>query len=212
MQKILLIDDHNMIIEQLMPVLSNDYTVNVAQTAEQMRAYLTSQKYDLALMDCELRDGSSAVELLITLNQADIPVVIISGTARDELLRVCINLDARGFIDKHDGGVQKVVEAVRIALAGNTVFPRGLLARLGNRDGDEIPKLSNREIDILDRLCQTPMPTNQEIADVLGLAHGTIRNAVATLAEKFAVKGRDKLVFEAQRRGFRPDHYPQIKH
>ncbi len=206
MQKILIIEDHEMIIKNLINILEGEFAVVVATTAIEMRTCLQHESFDLALLDLELRDGSVGIENLAELSTISIPVLIFSGTATDDVLRACLNFNLCGFVDKHTGNAERVLAAVHGALAGFLAFPKQLLVNLKAPDGDGILKLTIREKDVLYRLLLRPTPSNKLIGEVLHLSTGRIRNLISSLLTKFKVKTRHDLILAARQRGYYPQH------
>jgi DNA-binding NarL/FixJ family response regulator len=208
MQTILIIDDHRMITDPLTTILSTNFTVTVARSAKEMRACLAQQGFDLALLDLELRDGSCGIDLLAELNQAKVPAVILSGTATDNQLKNCYDMNICGFVNK-EMGCEEVILATHRAIAGDWMFPPGFQARMRGLSHDKIPKMSNTEVKIINLLCRTtPLQSNQDIAQQLHLSYGTVKNNMVALYQKFNVKGRDNLVSEVRRRGYFLPHQP----
>ncbi len=209
-QKILIIDDHRMIIDGIVGLLEQDYDVTSVGSAEQLHAVLDQANvhFDLALLDLNLGDGSVSLELLTKLKSLGIIVIIMSGAAADEVLSACIQHGAQGFIDKHLGS-QEVMPAVRGVLAGHMAFPSGLLSKLLNNNNNEIPKISDREKDVLNMLFLYPGVTNEIIADTLSRSTGRIRNVATALFQKFNALDRHDLVAKAQKLNYYPSQLAQ---
>jgi two-component system response regulator DesR len=201
MQTILLIDDHRMITDPLTSLLSDEFAVVVARSAQEMRTCLAQQHFDLALLDLELQDGSFGIDLLIELNSANVPAVVVSGTATGSQLQICYDLHICGFVDKNEGFAE-VITATRRALAGAWTFPDGFQGWFRIPAEDKVPRMSRSQIKTLNLLCRMPMPSNQEIADQLHLSYGTVKNIIVEIAQKLNVKGRENIVSEARRRGY----------
>jgi len=100
---ILLVDDDISAIQVLWCLLSDEARIRFAKSAAQALVLAREQVPDLILLDFELPDGNG-VELCRTLRQdpqlADVPVVIVTAHARDELQVSALEIGAADFISK----------------------------------------------------------------------------------------------------------------
>lgn len=206
--RILVVDDHRMIIDSIVGLLQDEFDVMSVSSSEELKQKLSVAQFDLALLDLNLGDGSLSLELLGRIKETGARVIIMSGTATDEILSSCIQHGASGFIDKHLGS-QEVLPAVRGVLSGHLAFPSGLLSKLLNGETNSIPKISDREKDVLNMLFLYPGVTNEAIAETLSRSTGRIRNVATALFQKFCVLDRHELVVKAQKLGYYPSQLAQ---
>lgn len=100
---ILLVDDDISAIQVLWCLLSDEARIRFAKSAAQALVLAHEQVPDLILLDFELPDGNG-VELCRTLRQdpklADVPVIIVTAHARDELQVSALEIGAADFISK----------------------------------------------------------------------------------------------------------------
>ena len=204
MQKIMIVDDHEMIIDCVVNGLRDQFDVVVAKNADKMREFISNDKFALVLMDLDLRDGVGGIDLLPELNSAHVPVMILSGTADKAALRTCVAMGVRGFFDKRDSE-SKLLPSIQAVLAGHQSFPDGVLASLHQDDHDKLPRMSRRELDVLNQVFAVPVRPNEEIAEALHLSTGRVKNILTDLFRKFEVNTRHELSLEARRRGYHPE-------
>lgn len=204
MQKIMIVDDHEMIIDCVVNGLRGQFEVVVAKSAQKMREYIASDEFALVLMDLDLRDGVSGIDLLPELNTAHVPVMILSGTADKAALRTCVGMGVRGFFDKRDSE-SKLLPSIQAVLAGHQSFPDGVLASLHQDDHDKLPRMSRRELDVLNQVFAVPVRPNEDIAAALHLSTGRVKNILTDLFRKFECNTRHELSLEARRRGYHPE-------
>ena len=219
--KILVVDDHPLIVEALHHVLkslASDVEVLDARSAGEGRAQLEANPdIDLLLLDLGLPqiDGFA---LLADIREAfpTVPVVVLSGTdSRDDVLRA-IEAGAMGFIPKSSSN-QVMVNALRIVLTGTPYIP---LEALPRPDAGEAPELagfirdpspdhrmlSPRELGLTDRQAQVLAlmlqgKPNKLICRELNLAEGTVKIHVAAILRALNVANRTQAVIEASRLG-----------
>lgn len=100
---ILLVDDDISAIQVLWCLLSDEARIRFAKSAAQALVLAHEQVPDLILLDFELPDGNG-MELCRTLRQdpqlADVPVIIVTAHARDELQVSALEIGAADFISK----------------------------------------------------------------------------------------------------------------
>jgi DNA-binding NarL/FixJ family response regulator len=219
--KILVVDDHPLIVEALHHVLKGlaaDVEVLDARGAAEGRAQLEAHPdIDLLLLDLGLPnvDGFS---LLADIRDAfpTVPVVVLSGTdSRDDVLRA-IDAGAMGFIPKSSSN-QVMVNALRIVLTGTPYIPREALQRAdgvdaahyteGVREPAPDQRVSSvRELGLTDRQAQVLAlmlqgKPNKLICRELNLAEGTVKIHVAAILRALNVANRTQAVIEASRLG-----------
>ena len=129
--KVLLIDDHPLILSALQLVikgLGDDVTVRGAASAAQARtALLEDADYDLVLLDLALGDADG-FELLTELRATypSLPVVVVSASDRTSDVIRAIDLGAMGFVPKRSSNDQ-LFEALRMVMSGGLYVPPMML-------------------------------------------------------------------------------------
>ena len=125
--KVLLIDDHPLILAALQTViqrLSDDVEVSGAAGAEEARAALRQRSdFDLVLLDLHM-GAVSGFDLLAEFRQAypALPVVVVSASDRSSDVIRCIDMGAMGFVPKRASNEQ-LLEALSLVLSGGIYVP-----------------------------------------------------------------------------------------
>jgi DNA-binding NarL/FixJ family response regulator len=219
--KILVVDDHPLILEALQHVLRQlDRTVEVhdARTADDGRRLVSSHPdAGLLLLDLML-PGADGFGFLREVRAAcpELPVVILSGSdSREDILR-SIDLGAMGFIPKTSSN-QVMLQALRLVLSGGIYLPPVALAPRGAAETPSPPRMleprsgtSARELGLTARQAQVLQlilqgKPNKVICRELGLAEGTVKIHVAAILRALNVSTRTQAVIEASRLGLRPE-------
>jgi len=225
--KVLVVDDHPLILDALQHVLRQlDTTVTVydAQSAEEGRALVAQHSdADLLLLDLHL-PGFSGFTLLTEFRSAApaIPIVVLSGSDRSEDVFRAIDLGAMGFIPKRSTN-RLMVQALRLVLSGGIYLPSEVFSQ-PREGGSEIepqatPRfnpsangrpLRPRDLGLTDRQAQVfalvlQGKSNKMICRELGLAEGTIKIHVAAILRTLGVSSRTQAVIEASRIGLQLD-------
>ena len=142
--KVLLVDDHPLILSALQLVikgLGDDVSVRGAASAEQARAALLEDAdYDLVLLDLALGDADG-FEVLTELRATypALPVVVVSASDRTSDVIRAIDLGAMGFVPKRSSNDQ-LFEALRMVMSGGLYVPPMMLGLDPPRaDEDTVP-------------------------------------------------------------------------
>lgn len=211
--KIIVVDDHPLIVEALhhvLKLLAADVEVLDARTAAEGRARLEAHPdADLLLLDLGL-PGADGFSLLAEIREAfpAVPVVVLSGTdSRDDVVRA-IEAGAMGFIPKSSSN-EVMVNALRIVLTGTPYVPPEVLrghgspaaeAGAGHRaTGWRELGLTERQTQVLALMLQGK--PNKLICRELNLAEGTVKIHVAAILRALGVANRTQAVIEASRLG-----------
>jgi len=220
--KILVVDDHPLILEALHHVLRQlDSQVDVldARTAEGGKALAASHPdAGLLLLDLGLpgADGFALLEELRT-EHPDVPVVVLSGSDRREDILRAIDLGAMGYIPKTSSN-QVMLQALRLVLSGgiylppialtlrDTAAPAPRVEAAGPATVRTTPSdlgLTSRQAEVLALILEGR--PNKDICRRLGLAEGTVKIHVAAILRALNVSTRTQAVIEASRIGLQLD-------
>ncbi len=221
MMLILLADDHTLVRENLrdfLQTLALEVVVLEAETLPEAEA-VTSRisRVDLIILDLMMpgMNGLSGLQRMVT-RYPDVPVVILSGSARREDIVGAIRLGAKGFISKTIGG-KAMLNALRLILDGETYVPSSLLTGAGDSGyadspGSQAGRFQNRQPQHLTRRQQEVLAhlvrghTNKAIAEELNLKEITIKIHLQGLFRKLGVSNRTQAVAVALQGGVKP--YP----
>jgi DNA-binding NarL/FixJ family response regulator len=133
--KVLLIDDHPLILTALQQVikgLGDDFAVlGAGSAAEARRALQDDSDYDLVLLDLSLGDADG-FDLLAELRNTypAMPVVVVSATERSSDVIRAIDMGAMGFVPKRASHAD-LVEALRLVMNGGVYIPPMMLGLTG---------------------------------------------------------------------------------
>jgi DNA-binding NarL/FixJ family response regulator len=144
--KVLLVDDHPLILSALQGVISglgDDVTVVAAERAAAARAVLAEDAdFDLVLLDLALGDADG-FDLLSELRaqHPSLPVVVVSASDRASDVIRAIDLGAMGFVPKGASNGM-LFDALRLVMSGGIYVPPmtlGIEAAPLPRGGDTVP-------------------------------------------------------------------------
>jgi len=181
--KILIVDDHPMMRQGLVQLITNEPDLAVAgeaETAEQAVSIIAQAAPDLVLADISLT-GKSGLELIkdIQALRPGLAVLVISMHDESIYAERVLRAGGRGYIMKHEGGKQ-MMQAVRHVLSGQIyVSPKmsGKILELfsGRRSesgGSPVERLSDREFEVFQLIGQGK--GTRQIAEQLHLSVKTV--------------------------------------
>jgi DNA-binding NarL/FixJ family response regulator len=217
--KILVVDDHPLILEALHHVLrqlDREVEVHDARSAAEGRKLIAAHPdTGLLLLDLTLPDVDG-LTLLDELRHSfpAIPVVVLSGSDRREDVLRAIDLGAMGFIPKTSSN-QVMLQALRLVLSGGVYLPPAALVHQEEAEveaagsGPETAsagRVTARELGLTGRQAQVLAlilqgKPNKVICRELGLAEGTVKIHVAAILRALNVSTRTQAVIEASRLG-----------
>lgn len=157
---------------------------------------------DLALLDLRLPglDGIGVLRALAD-ETVDTRVLLLSAYSDGALVYEALEAGAAGYLSK-DSAAEEIFDAIRAAVAGETVLSPGLeqrLVRQINRREGQCSHLSAREQEIVTLIADGL--SSGAIGERLHLSEGTVKTYTRRAYEKLGVSSRGAAIAEAMRRG-----------
>ncbi|BBX13698.1 MULTISPECIES: response regulator [Mycobacteriaceae] len=210
--RLVLVDDHEMVIEGLRAMLTafsdRIEVVGQAISAEQALAVVADTDPDIVLCDVRMR-GESGLDLCLALRERDPErkVVMLSVYDDEQYLFEALRVGASGYLLKSISS-DDLVHQIELAHRGETVIDPGMAARAagtaarlqrdefwpGARQG-----LTQRESEIL--ACMVSGLSNRGIATKLVIGDETVKSHLRSIYRKLGVSDRTGAVATALREG-----------
>ncbi|MEV6549735.1 response regulator transcription factor [Streptomyces sp. NPDC051597] len=200
MPRLLLAEDQSMVREALAALLGLepdfDVVAQVARGDEVLDAARACAP-DVALLDIEM-PGMTGIEAAAVLHRElpELRIVILTTFGRPGYLRSAMESGAAAFLVK-DAPAAQLAAAVRKVLAGERVIDPTLAAAALAEGANP---LTDRERDVLRAAANGA--TNAELARVLCLSQGTVRNYLSMAIQKLAARNRAEAVGIAREKGW----------
>lgn len=198
--RILIVDDHPVVVAGLASMLGTQTGLEVAGSAssgEEALELLRTTHADLLLLDLRM-PGMNGIDTLHALRRlkSDARAIILTSFETDEDIYRAVQAGAQGYLLK-DTRQSEMVEAIRAVHSGKRYFPRDIAARLAERMTRS--SLTARELEVLHMLARGL--TNKEIGSALDISGNTVRNHVNSIIEKLEVSDRTEAATTAILRG-----------
>lgn len=197
--KIMIADDHQMVVDGLVGLLAMDSSVKVigeALNGKNLLDLLNQNEPDQIIIDINMpiMDGIQVTKY-VKVHHPDIKVLILTMYNKPEFIRQMLEVGADGFILKNTGR-DELLNAIHSLDQGRTYYGKEVMAKMmesiAQKQEKELPEITAREKDILKLLVQEY--TTQEIAEKLFISTHTVDTHRKNLLSKLNVKNTVGLV------------------
>ncbi len=205
--KLMIADDHEVVRRGLKSLIEKTEISVIAEASsgEEAIKKALSKDFDVLMLDVRMPNGDGLNALgRIKLDKPDLPILMLSTYDNPTYVARAVALGACGYLLK---GISrdKLLEAIRLAAAGESVWTRDELRRVTGALATprlvadvEVP-LTQRESEVLRQLAYGL--TNKEIALALGISYETVKEHVQHILRKVGVSDRTQAAVWAVRNG-----------
>jgi DNA-binding NarL/FixJ family response regulator len=196
--KILIVDDHPVVVSGCRSLFASDKTVKIDEAADANSGYraFVQKRPDVIVIDIKLPDVSG-FELMRRIRKDDPDAKVIMFSMNDDPAFVvrAVEMGAQGYVSKGDDP-RLFVKAVRKVAAGDRyISPH--LAEAVTFAGAAIKAnpaalMTPRELEILRLLARGAKIV--EVASALGISYKTVANTTSLLKQKLGAKNHSDLV------------------
>lgn len=198
--RVLITDDHPVVREGLASIIDRrEDMMTVGQAGNGVEAVdlFRQHRPDIVLMDLRMpqMDGVTAISQ-IRQEAPDARIIVLTTYDGEEDIYRGLQAGAKGYLLK-DAPREELLETIRAVHNGQTHIPSPVAVKLASRISQS--PLTPREVEVL-RL-MVGGNSNQEIANALFIAEGTVKAHVNSILDKMKVNDRTQAVTAAIRRG-----------
>lgn len=198
--RLLLVDDHTVVregLKRLMEPLADHWAITEAGTGYQALECLRREPIDLAIVDLSM-PGMSGLDLTRRIKSEfpGVAVLVLTMHREEQYAIRALQAGASGYVTKDTAGTELVAAVRKVASGG--VFLSGQLAErvvwqlYGQLPATGLQSLSNRELDILQRIVNGQRPV--DIANALNLSIKTVSTHKRHIQEKLRLDSTAALV------------------
>jgi len=199
-----LVDDHEIFrkgLKLLLQEISFVKIIGEAAYGDQFLMELQKVQPDVVFMDIKMPgiNGIETTKKALEINP-ELKIIALSMYGDEEHLQAMLDAGAKGFLLKN-ASKEDLERAFITVMNGKNYFSEDLISLLASlyltqkqlKDTEkEIPKFSERELEILELICKGY--TSVEIGEMLGLSNRTVDGHRAIMMEKIGAKNTVQLV------------------
>ena len=190
MKRIVVIDDHPLVVKMLSNVLNTEYElVGESGDGEEGLRFVQTLKPDMVILDLELPklDGLSLIRT-IRAKQRHTRLLVLTAKPEQVMANHTRIAGANGYVSKNRG-IEELRSVVKAVLLGYDCFPAGSCQ--GGRDA-ALNGLSPRELEVLRHLARGM--SNKSIAARLSLSDKTVSTYKTRVLDKLGVSSLAALI------------------
>jgi DNA-binding NarL/FixJ family response regulator len=207
MPRLLLADDHPIVIQGLQALLATEPDMEVVATCRDGRELLTALKVhdaDVVILDQSMPGLTGTAILRRLLEEGQLPpAILLTGVIADDEAREAVCLGVRAIVLKEEAP-QLLLDTIRAVVRGERRIDPQLLARAlaaapepASSAGEQLTAGERRIVRLV---CQG-LP-NKRIARELGITEATVKIHLHRVFRKLNVANRVQLTIRAQQGGF----------
>ncbi len=206
MIKIFLVDDHTLMRDGIVSMLSDCDDINVvgsSPTGEEAITSVRELQPDIVLMDIVLR-GMSGIEATRWIKEQDnnVKVILVSMEVKKEFLSAGIQSGINGYLPK-DTDKETMIKAIRTVYSGERYFTDAITKlvfedfyvheKLKNPETARLPNdLTKREYEVLGLVAMGK--GNKEVAELLFISVKTVETHKGHILEKLGLRNSAELI------------------
>ena len=187
--RLIVLEDHPLVlgatVEFLVTHIDDSQVVYAGASVEQARQIIGTTGADCIVLDLDLGDGSSPLETIVTLNEFDVPIVVVSALGDSNLIRGALALGVVGFVSKRAEPAE-LLTAIHAAFEGEQYTSSELAATLLASPAPSVA-LSAQEQKALVLFASGMKMTT--VARQMGVNVATTREYIKRVRQKYAKAG-----------------------
>lgn len=207
---VLVVDDHPMFREGLTTLLAHYDDIRIIGSVDKVADIVrlaSDARPDVVLLDVQLPDSdSSIIARRVLVEQPLCKIIAVAGDEDEHIMAQMLRAGVRGFISKA-AQVEELLRAIRTVAAGEVALMPAVQLHLlehfqqfSERAEAHQGDVSKRDLQLLTLLRRAP--SNQAIADDLGISEQSVKNMLSMLYKKLGVRTRAGAVAQALAQGW----------
>jgi len=198
--RILIVDDHEIVLEGIASIISSDpnlFIIDRAKNGEEALEMYEKYVPDIVILDINLpiMNGIEVTKAILNKKQ-DARIIILSAHNEDEMIFEAIQAGVYAYLPK-EFLVDELIQTIHSVYNGKRVINSDIATQYFQ--ASLRPSLSEREKEVLNLIAKGLK--NREIAVELNLVEGTVKIHVHNIIKKLNVNDRTGAVVEGIRRG-----------
>jgi len=205
--KLLVADDHKILLDGIVSLLRSEKLFEVAGTAcngNEVMELVKKNDYDICLLDINMPglDGMEAAKLIKTIKPG-IKIIILTTYNDREIISELIHIGVSGYLLKNSDKLE-LVEAIHKVMSGRYYFSAEveeiIMQGVAEKKNTEEIYLTERELEIVKLLSKEY--TNEKIATELHISYRTVETHRKNIMQKTKSHNLAGLLKHAYTKGF----------
>lgn len=205
--RLIIADDEQLIrsgLKIMLESLDDIEVVGLASNGKEAYELVRTHRPDIVLMDIRMPvSGGIEGTKLIKESFPDTYILIVTTFQDTEYILEAMKLGASGYLLK-DSDYREIYEGIKLVLSGKIVMDREVSSKLVNRTSLGKAKLldldlNDKEREIIKNVSKGR--NNREIAEIMFLSEGTIKNSISQILLKLDLRDRTQLAIFAIENG-----------
>jgi two-component system nitrate/nitrite response regulator NarL len=200
--KLLLVDDHQIILDGITSFLEKDPEINIigyALNGKLAIDFLANNSADVVLLDISMPvlDGIETAKQ-IRRDFPNIKIILLTMQGDGHYILNAMRLGVHGYVVK-EKSKEVLVTAIHSVFGGSSYWSPDLMPRiadaqlLSNNDVEQ-GSLTSRELEIICEMVEDPSKTAKEIGDKLNIAEVTVQTHIRNAKQKLSFHKAGELI------------------
>ena len=187
--KLLIADDHKILLEGIVSLLQSEGSFDVAATAGngyEVMELLNKNDYDVCLLDFNMPglDGMETAKL-IKASKSEIKIIMLTTYNDKEIISELVHIGVSGYLLKNSDKTE-LAEAIKKVMSGRYYFSAEveeiIMQGIAEKKNTEVITLTDRETEIVKLLGKEY--TNEKIANELHISYRTVETHRKNIMQK----------------------------
>ena len=197
--RVVVVDDDRLVTSSLKTIIETDPVISVEGIGNNgLEAIKLFEQYqpDILLIDIRM-DQMNGIEAASVILERfpEAKILFLTTFSDDEYIIQALKIGAKGYLLKQN--FESIIPSIKTVYAGQSVFGDEIITKipslLNNSSKDNLSDfdLSEKELLIMTHVAEGL--SNKEIADIICLGEGTVRNYISIILDKLGLRDRTQL-------------------
>ncbi|PKM67654.1 MAG: DNA-binding response regulator [Firmicutes bacterium HGW-Firmicutes-2] len=197
--RIVVVDDDRLVTSSLKTIIETDPAIQVegiGNNGQEAIDLFEQLQPDILLIDIRMdqMNGIDAASIILE-RHPDAKILFLTTFSDDAYIIQALKIGAKGYLLKQN--FESIIPSLKTVYAGQRVFGDEIITKIPSLLNDASSdclsdlELSDKELLIMTHVAEGL--SNKEIADIICLGEGTVRNYISIILDKLSLRDRTQL-------------------